>query len=98
ELLSEVGSTLDGAPQELEGVVIPSPLQDLGDEALDAAAATRERRVEEDEPRPLRRLRYSLAVGLREARHGCSLPTLRGLNLQSGGALGRDVEDRRCRG
>src|SRR5262249_45098276 len=55
ELLGEVGAPVDRHPHELEGVVVAPPLQHLRDEALDAAAATRERREEEHETRLLLR-------------------------------------------
>src|SRR5436305_13179027 len=65
ELLREVRPLIDRDADEVERLVVAPPLQHLGDEALDAAAAPGQRRVEEDEARSLRRPRDRL--GLRNA-------------------------------
>ena len=48
----ELGPMVDGDPDELESVVIPAPLQHLGQVPLGPSAMAGLRRVEEDEPRP----------------------------------------------
>ena len=61
--------------------MVPSSLQHLCDEALDAPAASRERRIEEDEPRPLFGLEDRLC--LLDTRHAFRLPEPKELNLRS---------------
>jgi hypothetical protein len=53
EPLDQIGAFLLGDVKHLERSVIPSPLQHLGQEALHTAAVTRDRRVEENQPRLL---------------------------------------------
>jgi len=52
--LDEVGSLVLVDAVELEGGVVVSALQHLGEEPVDAAGRARDRRVEEDEPGPVR--------------------------------------------
>jgi hypothetical protein len=71
--------------------VVSAPLQDLGDETLDAATPSRERRIEEHESGPL--FRPWRWLRLREARHESLVPIGVRLNRQSGDALGGGDDD-----
>src|SRR5204862_143280 len=76
KLLDQVGTPVDVDAQELEGLVVPASLQDLGEKAFDAARAARGRRVEEDELRPLPRCFGFLRRPRFEGRHRATVRSL----------------------